>query len=88
MGMANPIKDLNAKQWDRVEEEVRRMLSKGLQGEDVPDHKRAEAILNTIFGAWCDTLDDRLPPPRGYDSELIDGVASIWRVRLKRWSPS
>ncbi|MGB1100661.1 MAG: hypothetical protein ACPGYS_07105, partial [Flavobacteriales bacterium] len=75
-----PIKDMNDKQWNRVEGRVIAAL------REVPhlnDSEVAVLAMDEVFGK-TDSEGVIKPPKGGYTTELLDGVTRMAQVRRKQ----
>lgn len=76
---AKPIGDLNGQQWNAVEAWAISALRNGKLGTD---RELAAQALNYLFGKEGE--DGMEPPPRGYSSDLVDGVTRMVEVRRRQ----
>lgn len=75
---AEPIADLNGDQWHKVE----KLVCSAIIGGEPDDSKVALDAMNTLFGKIVE--GERKSPPRGYSSDLMDGVRRMAEVRRKQ----
>ena len=92
---SKPIKDLTAKQWDRVEQAVGGALMRpaelgiigvAMQSVDI-DRTIALHALDQAVGRDGHDADGnfiRVSPTGGYTDELVDGVVSTVKVRKRQ----
>lgn len=92
---SKPIKDLSAKQWDRVERAVGGalmypadlgLIGVAMQTVDI-DRTIALHALDQAVGRDGHDADGnhvRIAPTGGYTDELVDGVVSTVKVRRKQ----